>query len=90
VENKSHFISMFKAKARYAAILFMLFVFTVMPAFAQVELEIPTDDIFEQTNTWMVALAGVVTIGPAIAIAIALIMFIADSILSALTKNRKR
>jgi len=65
-------------------VVLALFVLAVVPAFAQVQLTIPTDEIFTQTNTWMVALAGVVTIGPAIAIAIALIMFIANSILNAL------
>jgi len=75
--------NLFNLRFKVLVILAIL-VLAVVPSFAQVTLNIPTDEIFTQTNTWMAALANVVTIGPAIAIAIALISFVAYSILKGL------
>jgi hypothetical protein len=54
-------------------------------AFAQtpVPLEIPTNDIFEQTNIWMGVFAPIVAIGIGIAVALAILTFIGKQIINA-------
>lgn len=70
-------------------------IFTVMVAlvamtavsFAQaatpVPLEIPVNDIFESTNTWMSALGPVVGLGVGISVALAVLTFLGNQIVRA-------
>jgi hypothetical protein len=68
----------------------LVFVFAlvvgVVPTFAQstpVALNIPIDSILSSTNTWMAALAPVVTPGIAIAIAIVVLSFLGNALIKA-------
>lgn len=69
-------------------LIFAVLALGIMPAFAQVQLEIPVDDLFTSANTWMSSLSDVLAIGPGIAIAITLFSFIAGAILWGLSKSR--
>ena len=68
------------------AILFVL----VVQSFAQVTLTIPTDEIFESTNTWMTTFAPILSIGFGISIAIAVLTLIGHMIVNALKTSGRR
>lgn len=55
----------------------------VIPSFAQVSLEIPTDDIFTAINSWIVTFAPIVAIGIGISAAIAILGYVGSMIVSA-------
>lgn len=66
--------------------LVLLLVGAVMPAFAQVTLTIPTDDIFSSINDWIVTFAPIVAIGIGISAAIAILGYVGAMIVSAFRK----
>ena len=82
---KSHFsVLQFKV-----TLLVLLLVGGVIPAFAQVSLTIPTDDIFTAINSWIVTFAPIVAIGIGISAAIAILGYVGAMIVSAF-KSRGR
>lgn len=54
-----------------------------IPTYAQVELTIPTDDIFTSINSWIATFAPIVAIGIGIAAAIAILNFVGMQIVKA-------
>lgn len=61
----------------------------VIPSFAQVSLEIPTDDIFTAINSWIVTFAPIVAIGIGISASIVILGYVGSMIVSAF-KSRGR
>lgn len=75
----------FRKKALMTLVLAMLILAPVIPTFAQtpVPLVVPTNEIFSQTNSWMVTFAPVQAIGIGMALALAILGFIGATILAA-------
>jgi hypothetical protein len=73
--------------SRRVMITLLLFLLSVVPAFAQEEtpeaLSIPTNEIFTQTNIWMGVFAPIIAIGIGIAVALAVLTFIGKQIINA-------
>ena len=82
-----HIKSAFKQKVSSPFMRYMMFVLILMfataPAFAQVTLDIPTDDIFTSINGWIVTFVPVVAIGIGIAAALAILRFVGNEIIKA-------
>jgi hypothetical protein len=78
-----------KSNLQSKAMLYFVLIVAVLAfsvsAFAQtpVPLEIPTNDIFTQTNIWMGVFAPIVAIGIGIAVALAILTFIGKQIINA-------
>jgi len=72
------------ARNRWLMLGIMLALF-VAPSFAQtpVPIVVNTNEIFTQTNNWIVIFAPIVAIGAGIAIALAILGFIAGEIIKA-------
>jgi hypothetical protein len=64
-------------------LLVLLLVGGVIPAFAQVTLSIPTDDIFTAINSWITTFAPIIAIGIGISAAIAILTFVGAQIVKA-------
>lgn len=78
----SNVTTMSKTQFRVLMVLLCLLSFS-MTAFAQVTLEIPTDDIFQSINDWIVTFAPIIAIGIGIAAAIAILSFVGNEIIKA-------
>ncbi|MDX2137937.1 MAG: hypothetical protein SF123_07555 [Chloroflexota bacterium] len=83
-------MSLFRSHRKHmivALIAIFVMALAVAPAFAQgatpVPLNLPINDIMSSTNTWLSALAPVVTPGFAIGIAIAILGFLGAQLLKA-------
>lgn len=73
----------FKNKLAFRLSMILAFVFSAFPAFAQVTLDIPTDDIFTSINGWIVTFVPVVAIGIGIAASIAILTYVGNMIVKA-------
>lgn len=72
------------SKLQFRLLFVALFVLSfTMTAFAQVTLEIPTDDIFTSINSWITTFVPVVAIGIGIAAALAILGFVGNEIVRA-------
>lgn len=72
--------------------VFLILIVGVVPAFAQTEapeITIPVDLLFDSVNSWINNLFGPLSIGIAIAIALAIIGFVGAAIISAFRGNRR-
>jgi hypothetical protein len=76
-----------KLRMTKAALILALFMMNIV-AFAQepVTLTVPTDQIFEEANNWIVTFAPIVAIGIGISIALAILTFIGSQIVAAFRK----
>jgi hypothetical protein len=76
-----------KSRQKMVTVLTVLImaVVIVAPAAAQtpVPLNIPVNEIFTQTNSWMTTFAPVVAIGIGIAVALAILAFLGNQIIRA-------
>lgn len=78
-----------KAQRKLYMLLIMLFIFVVnvVSAFAQVTLNIDTDPIFTEANSWITTFTPIVAIGIGISIALAILTFVGNKIIEAFRKN---
>ncbi len=71
-------------KVLILAVMLAMLALNVTAAFAQdatpIPIEVPTDEIFTQTNNWIAIFAPIVAIGAGISIALAVLNFIVSQI----------
>lgn len=81
--------SLFQKRAAIVMMVMFVLAFAVAPAFAQtpVPIVVDTNQIFTQTNNWIVVFAPIVAIGVGISIALAILTFIGNQILKAFRGN---
>jgi hypothetical protein len=70
-------------RLQWTLIMLSMLIFAGIPTYAQVELTIPTDDIFTSINSWIATFAPIVAIGIGIAAAIAILNFVGMQIVKA-------
>ena len=76
-----------RRKMMILAIMLVILMLNVASAFAQVTLNIDTDPIFTEANSWITTFTPIVAIGIGISIALAILTFVGNKIVEAFRKN---
>lgn len=80
-------LSKARRKLLILAMVIMVMAMNVVSAFAQVTLDIDTDPIFTEANSWITTFTPIVAIGIGISIALAILTFVGNKIVEAFRKN---